>query len=150
MALKITVDSKNLEAAFRFPEELDKLGPEAKRRVLDRSGLQLVRLWKLAASGPRSGRRIGVVTGALRSGIRMKRVNNDVRHVGTPVPYALIHEFGGNIKRGGAVVGRMPERPHMRPALKALRPHVRRIVTKETRELVKKAGLRTKRRFRGR
>ncbi|MGB0331153.1 MAG: hypothetical protein ACPGPE_04985, partial [Planctomycetota bacterium] len=57
------------------------------------------------------------MTGALSGGIHRVEVSKMHQSVRPTVPYALIHEVGGPIKRGGEVVGKMPERPHLRPAI---------------------------------
>jgi phage gpG-like protein len=97
-------------------------------------GQLLVREWKLRLSGPRGQRTLGVVTGYLRGSVRAKVAKKSsgvpLAKVGTPAKYALIHEVGGPIVRGGRAVGQMPERPHARPALAAAEPKMLKLFDK--------------------
>ncbi len=63
-----------------------------------------------------------VVTGRLRSSItpEVKESGEDILvSLGTSVPYARIHEYGGPILRRGKVVGRMPERSFLKRAFES-------------------------------
>ena len=55
----------------------------------------VIRHWRRALSGPRSATRLGVRTGRLRDSIRRRRTTKHDIWIGTDVPYAAIHEFGG-------------------------------------------------------
>lgn len=62
---------------------------------------------------------LGVRSGRLRSSITpgvKEQGQSVVISMGTGVPYAPIHEFGGPILRSGRVVGQMPERSFIRRA----------------------------------
>ena len=110
-------------------------------RILDSTLEELATAYVLFVqahlSGPRP-QKLGVVTDFLRS--RSWKVEKRGGQfapgagrrtagwsVWTTAPYALIHDLGGPIKRGGRVVGRMPARPFMRPGFEDWKPYAKKI-----------------------
>lgn len=71
-------------------------------------------LWKKRRSrmGRGNGKILGLY-GELRKDIRAKH-GKDFAMVGTNKKYAALHNFGGDIKRGGKKIGKMPQREFMR------------------------------------
>ena len=78
---------------------------------LKKAGHILQRFWKLTLSGPRSGTRLGIVSGALRASLQVVRVNRLTVAIGTHLAYAPPHEFGSPAQG-------LPKRPHRKPALR--------------------------------
>ena len=86
---------------------------EINRRILGLLSEAVVTKTPDYLRGPRP-ELLGVVTGKLMQSITYK-VYSDYAIVGTNLPYAAIHEYGGAIPGG-----RMPARPYVKPSMSDL------------------------------
>jgi phage gpG-like protein len=138
----LSVQVKGLDQARAMIRYIPAETEKAAGVRLGKAAQILVKFWKITLSGPRSGSRLGVVSGALRSSISAVRLDKLTVAVGTWLPYARIHEFGGQTRPhtitaraakalrfviGGVVVfarsvhhpgSKMPRRPHRAPAMR--------------------------------
>lgn len=93
--------NKRLRLGFRQARTIERLGG-----LVDPPG-----------GSPR--KRTGFLLNSLRQALDKSGSRQGIRiGMGREVPYALIHELGGPIKRNGVTVGHMPARPYLRPSLK--------------------------------
>lgn len=104
-------------------------------RGVKRAAQALVREWKLALSRGHTATTLGVVTGQLRSSVHTEMRDDLTAAVGTPMPYAAIHEYGGTIHMGARAhiktkiayretTIHIPKRPHLAPAWQAALPQM--------------------------
>lgn len=150
MALYPAVEIKGLSELQASLGEMPAQVGRARRDAVQVAGQQITKFWKLQLSGPAGPRRLGVGHGTLRRSIRSERRGDGVA-VGTHMPYAAIHEFGGRTKphdikprvakalrfrQGGKEVFRrkvrhpgshIPARPHRRPAVQSVWPVLQRV-----------------------
>jgi hypothetical protein len=139
MGLRLEVRVQGLEAMKVVTEELPGI---ARRRIglqTQTAAFQLENAVRRRLSGPPSGTRLGVRTGALRRSWVAEKIETGRWRVASGLPYNLIHEFGGPIKRGGRVVGQMPVRPFLAPALKDWEPLAAKIFADEIDEVAEEA-----------
>lgn len=149
--LTLGITPKGLE------RQLEAMPAEAKAaaiRALKKGAQHLRTKWARRLSGPRGPRRLGVVTGTLRRSLTVSRIERGAHgpeiKVGSPMPYAAVHEWGFNgrvnvrahVRNGAGVKAytrnmRIPERPHARPAMKDATPGVRRIFAKQMQVAIK-------------
>lgn len=110
------------------------------------SGRQVSKFWQLHLSGPAGPRTLGVRSGQLRRSVGIpERIDDETVRVGSNMPYARIHEFGGTIfpKLGEFLrfrIGKrfvsarsvtIPARPHRQPAIDDALPIVWQIANGE-------------------
>jgi phage gpG-like protein len=103
MPIEITIQgAEKLEAAWRgFKNSPAMIRKRLLGETNDFANRVIANIRKNYLSGPRP-ERLGVVTGNLRRSVRFRVVNDAGRVIvtfGTNVPYAAIHEFGGDTGR---------------------------------------------------
>jgi phage gpG-like protein len=125
--MKIELAVRGFRGMEAVVQEVPRVTRRKQRDLLGIAAIQLVANIKDRLSGPGSARRLAVRTGFLRGSWREQRIGQEARRVFSNAKYNMIHEMGGPIKRGGRVVGQMPERPFIRPALKDWIPIAARI-----------------------
>lgn len=142
--INITVDDRQwVEYAYnKFPKVMSRAAREALSEGLDYIGLIATSKYmkirefdpETKKIGSRSGEKLNIMTGRLSRSINQKlsfaqgasgekesirRVftfGDDVfAEIGSKVPYARIHEFGGNAGIGGKA--KIPPRPYLNPAI---------------------------------
>lgn len=116
--MKLKMRVQGIDAMEAVVREVPRREEKAIRQNLDVAAELLVGEIKEELSGPGGARKLHVRSGFLRGSWHRERVDKDTRRVLSTAPYNLIHELGGPIKRGGRVVGTMPERPFLRPAIR--------------------------------
>lgn len=142
----LSVEVRGLAEARATIQALPVSSKEAGRKFAKRAGEVLNKMWKLHLAGPASATRLGPGRGILKSSIHHEEVGPGVVVVGSNLPYARIHEFGGvtrphviRPRTAGALswVGprgrvfarvvnhpgsRIPARPARQPAIEAATP----------------------------
>lgn len=143
--IEITIDDRKwIEYAYqRFPRILARAAREAIAEGMDQIGIQATSKYMTPRKfdpatrkiAPRSGPLLNIMTSRLARSINEKLsfsggsdegeaegirkvyvVGSDVYGVmGSKVPYAAIHEFGGKAGRGGSAT--IPKRPYLSPAV---------------------------------
>ncbi len=89
-----------------------------------------------------AGEKLNIMSGRLKSSLlnqpspmegqmegirRAVRVANEIiGYMGSTVPYAAIHEFGGTTGRGGSTI--IPPRPYLQPAVEESEEHIYRML----------------------
>lgn len=87
-------------------------------RAVKISAVAMQRAWKIRLSGPHGPMTLGVVTGRLRRSIHIQASWDRLSAlIGSDMPYARIHEFGGPIRFKSGRVLFLPARPHRKPAI---------------------------------
>lgn len=153
MSIRFVITVKGLA---QLPEKMKRFRVGILARVdmmLRRIGVEVASISKGDyLQGPRSATKLGRVTGQLAVSIAYKVTGNRVV-IGSNLPYAAIHEFGGTIraKRGPFLVFRIgknwiskksvviPSRPFLRPALDDARPAMTLIVNRLANEALREA-----------
>lgn len=118
--LRIKVDTKGLDRAQRMLRTINRFVDDL-RPALNDIGNELVRSAHrrfLASRGPngaawkatKAGNKPLIRTGALMRSIRYDVARRKVT-IGSPLPYAAIHQFGGKAGRRGQT--RIPARPYL-------------------------------------
>lgn len=163
--MAVTVEVRGLAEARATIQALPGTTQAAASRMAYRAGAVVLRLWKLHLSGPGGARSLGVRSGALRNSVRMEKTGAAEVTVGTHLPYAAIHEFGGTTrphviraKRANALrfVGsdgevwyaksvnhpgsKIPARPHREPAVRAAEQPMRSIFSGEMDRALREAA----------
>ena len=120
--------------AFKPNTNLSKSVKNELQKGLDRASIVLQSKVKDNLSGPKTNKKLGVQTGALRRSIQIDRsdISDLSVRVGTDIIYSRIHEYGGVIKAKTAKrlafkIGKywrtaksviISPRPYFRPAIK--------------------------------
>ena len=124
MAIKVKI--QGVDKLKKVAENFNNTTEAVRRLTFDAAGDFAVEAHSFITekylSGPRP-EKLGVITGRLRSSIKFKVEQSDnvisIRF-GSDVPYAAIHEFGGDAGRGGKV--HIRKRPFLTPGIEDALP----------------------------
>ena len=128
MGLRLALRVQGLEAMRVVTEQVPEKAYKTLRDGTRLNAYHLENAIRRRLSGT-GGKTLRVQTGALRGSWKAERLVNRTAggqfasgkgsqwRVASDLPYNLIHEFGGPIKRDGRTIGQMPARPFIAPAI---------------------------------
>ena len=127
MVIKLSIKKREITLLKKTAQDLKKLKekfPKQLTDIISRFTLRTIALSKEEFLSGARPEKLGVVTGRLRASIRAKIDSTErtiTARIGTDVPYAAIHEFGGTLikksKTGKTFNVKMKKRSFLEPAV---------------------------------